>query len=1048
MGDRYRLEREIGRGGMAIVYLAHDQKTPRTVALKVLHREQTPFIGRDRFLQEIRTIGSLSHPNILSLYDWDEVGGWLYYVSPYMPEGTLREALHRRGTLPLAEALELTRQIGEALQAAHEHHPRHVIHRDVKPGNILLAKGHAFLADFGIARIAASATGPDTDPLTETGIKVGTPEYMSPEQIRGDSDIDPRSDQYALATVLFQMLTAVTPTHLLLTERKDPMEFLARVRPEIPVSIRDALERALSLNRDDRHATVADLLRALTPFHDRTPVVVHQPTPSATPAAIRSPEDAAVTPSGRRRAILFTVGLALVAGVIALGDPDISERLGFSLSVDSTRYAVFPFVLDSGVPPLNERALVRDELGAWGGITLVDEAKEGEVIRRPDLARQSTRETVRAARRLGAGRVVLGLVSRADDSLRIWAGLYSTVGQGHLIREDVARVGGPGPAVGVELRRLTASLLIPSVVGDPVGTPRTSRVLTARQAFEAGRGFIRSWELPRADSAFARAGRADPGFVEASLWLGLVRQWQRADPVRWRPFAEQAMAGRASLGAREQRMTDALHAAAQNDGSVACAKWRELTTLDPRDYLSWFSSALCQMRDTVVVADPASPSRWRFRTSYNSGLQALYRAVRLAPVLLRSFRPGATAELRGLLMVNRNQVRLGRDGRTGEAFLGNPAWTGDSLAFVPYSNREAQTADHRSAGAADAALSHQRDALRELTLLWTEAYPDDPAAVEALAVAMDLTGRREAQDTLSRALSLAAEPADRLRLATTLVWLKFKNALPDDAEGIRAAVRLADSLLAALDTEIPGAPLAGACLAALTGRADLAAKLLRHPDVTRAWGVPPSLAAAAPSLLAYAALGGPVDSIRRYGAATGQAVGELRLESERGQARLEWLARAATLAFPLSGIPGLDGLQGAGDLLLDAQSAMTRHDTLTASRLLDLLVRPMRTIRPSERSLDAVVPEALLFLQLGRPDVAEGWLAAPLDAAAAIPTDLFSDPAITASLGRAMALRVRLAAARGDTSTANRWAGPLRLLWSEADPFLHRELAGLPPFIH
>ncbi len=842
--------------------------------------------------------------------------------------------------------------------------------------------------------------------------------------------------------VFFEILTGTKPLALQQQQQRDPMAFLGEARPEIPAGVRAALDRGLAFHRTDRHPSVAHLVAALKASDGPTAVVSPRPPASAPPAA----GDRVVTVRRRPRAILLAVGLAIVAGVVALRQPAISEGLGLSFPVDTTRYAVFPFDLDSSVPPLNERALVRDELGGWSGLTLVDEGEEGEMTRNGYHRGTPIREAVRIARRLGAGRVLLGSVSRADDSLRIQAGLYETLGDGRLIRPATRRVSGPGPGVGIALRQLTQELLIPSAAGDPVGTPRTSRVLPARQAFETGRGAIGDWDLTQADSAFARAGRADPGFVEASLWLGLVRQWQRSEPARWRAPAEQAAAGRDRLAPREQRMTDALQAAAQGDGLRACRAWQELTARDGRDYLSWYSSALCQMRDTIVVADQASASGWRFRTSYHSGLQALYRAVRLAPALLRSFRPGSNTDLRRLLLVNANAVRLGRDPLTGSGFVGRPAWHGDSLAVIPYLTRVSQLEDHRRPGAADAALSRQRDALREITLLWSEAYPADESAMEALGVAMDLSGRREARDTLRRALTLGHDPADRLRVATSLVWLELKYAVPDDLAGVRRARRLADSILENLDPKLPGAPLAAATLALLTGKAGRGAALLRQHGVAEALGIEATIAASGPSLLAFAALGGPTDSIRRHATETRRAIGELRLADARQSARQEWLARAATLAFPLQGIPGLDSLPGTDDPLLEAQQAFNRGDSTLASALLEQLLAPKRLIRPSELSLDAVVPETELLLRLGRGSAAEAWVAAPLDAFAGTPTDLFADPAIAGSVGRAMALRVRLAAARGDTAAARRWAAPLRLLWSDADPFLQRDLAGAAQF--
>src|SRR5688572_27607899 len=210
--ERYRIERQpdgslmlLGRGGTATVYLAHDLRHDRPVALKVVHSELSASVGTERFLREIRFVARLSHPHILPLFDSGEAAGLLYYVMPYVAGESLRERLSREKQLPLADALRITREVADALDYAHGHG---VVHRDIKPENILLEDGHAVVADFGIAS-AVTAAGAES--LTATGLGVGTPLYMSPEQATAESSVDGRSDQYALATVLYEMLAGEPP---------------------------------------------------------------------------------------------------------------------------------------------------------------------------------------------------------------------------------------------------------------------------------------------------------------------------------------------------------------------------------------------------------------------------------------------------------------------------------------------------------------------------------------------------------------------------------------------------------------------------------------------------------------------------------------------------------------------------------------------------------------------------------------------------------------------------------------------------------------------
>src|SRR5207253_2202034 len=205
LADRYTIERELGRGGMATVYLAQDRKHHRQVAVKVLKPDLAAALGPERFLREIDTAARLNHPHILPLHDSGEAEGFLFYIMPYVEGETLRNRLDGAGQLPLAEAVQITREVADALSYAHSHD---VVHRDIKPENILLEAGHAVVSDFGIARAITAAGG---EKLTGTGIAVGTPAYMSPEQAAASARVDERSDIYSLGCVLYQMLAGELP---------------------------------------------------------------------------------------------------------------------------------------------------------------------------------------------------------------------------------------------------------------------------------------------------------------------------------------------------------------------------------------------------------------------------------------------------------------------------------------------------------------------------------------------------------------------------------------------------------------------------------------------------------------------------------------------------------------------------------------------------------------------------------------------------------------------------------------------------------------------
>jgi serine/threonine-protein kinase len=263
LADRYRIERELGRGGMATVYLARDLKHDRDVALKVLSPDLASSMGTERFLREIRTAAALSHPHVLPLYDSGETSGMLYYVMPYVKGESLRDRLRREGQLPVDEAIRIARDVAAALTYAHSHD---LIHRDIKPENILLSGGEAVLSDFGIAR-AVSLAGDER--LTQTGLSIGTPAYMSPEQAHGDGRLDARADVYALGCVLYEMLAGDPPF-----TGSNVQSILARKSVETPPNVRvardsvsPALEavilKALARTPGDRWASAAEFADAL-----------------------------------------------------------------------------------------------------------------------------------------------------------------------------------------------------------------------------------------------------------------------------------------------------------------------------------------------------------------------------------------------------------------------------------------------------------------------------------------------------------------------------------------------------------------------------------------------------------------------------------------------------------------------------------------------------------------------------------------------------------------------------------------------------------------
>ena len=264
LAERYQIGSEIGRGGMAIVYLADDLKHGRKVAIKTLHAEMAATIGHQRFLREIEIAARLTHPHILPLHDSGEVNGQLYYVMPYIEGESLRRRLDREKPFSIEVSLRLTREIASALEYAHQHG---VVHRDIKPGNVLLAEGIALVADFGIARAMSASV---EHQQTATGIIVGTPLYMSPEQASGSAEVDARSDLYSLGCVLYEMLAGEPPftgssaMEVLARHALEEMPPLKTKRPGITDGLESVVRQSLAKTPADRYATVADFVEALS----------------------------------------------------------------------------------------------------------------------------------------------------------------------------------------------------------------------------------------------------------------------------------------------------------------------------------------------------------------------------------------------------------------------------------------------------------------------------------------------------------------------------------------------------------------------------------------------------------------------------------------------------------------------------------------------------------------------------------------------------------------------------------------------------------------
>jgi DNA-binding CsgD family transcriptional regulator/tetratricopeptide (TPR) repeat protein/tRNA A-37 threonylcarbamoyl transferase component Bud32 len=349
LAPRYMLEREIGRGGMATVFLAADLKHRRRVAIKVLNPEVGAAIGADRFLREIEIAARLTHPHILALHDSGEVDGLLYYTMPFVEGESLRDHLRRKGRLTTGEAVALTKQVAEALAYAHD---CQVIHRDIKPENILLSHGHALVADFGIAR----AVGGDSHARTQVGMSVGTPAYLSPEQALGET-VDGRSDLYSLACMFHEMLSGAPPfegqsAQAMIAKRfLGPPPSLRGAFPEVPEALEAVLLRALASDANDRYTTVAEFAVALTTAEGNW-----SPLGAVTQSAERIAIEALRAQVQLNRGTCFqSLGKAKEAEADLRAALTIAERLGDKALLARSHVALLFLHIFIGPPPTARR---------------------------------------------------------------------------------------------------------------------------------------------------------------------------------------------------------------------------------------------------------------------------------------------------------------------------------------------------------------------------------------------------------------------------------------------------------------------------------------------------------------------------------------------------------------------------------------------------------------------------------------------------------------------------------------------------------------------
>ena len=591
LSERYEIVRELGRGGMAIVYLARDTRHDRLVAIKVMRPEVSAQSNFQRFQREIKVAARLQHPHILTVHDSGTAGDALYYVMPFVEGESLRERINR-GALPVDVALEIAREVADALDYAHR---QGIIHRDIKPENILLTAGsgntggHAIVADFGIAR--AIEVSDDDASATATGIAVGSPAYMSPEQAMGWRDLDARTDIYSLGCLVYEMLTGKPPYGL--GSARAAMAGHVSGSPKsitgsgIPPGVQAAIERAMAKEKEGRFASAGEFRDALK---------VDTGTISLSTARFRA---------FRRPSLRMAAG---VAALLAASATAFVVRPGSSASLKDRAAVVIADVDNATGDPVFRNSLV-SALAAGVGqsehVTLISRARVGETLARMQRTGLDTvldeRVMREAAVREGWGAVVVPSIAVFDSTYVITARLIDPKTGSELATESVRSKGKSGiidalDELSRKIRRDFGESIL-SVMRRSSPLPQvTTRSLDALEKYAAG---SRAWDngkMQDARTLYAGAIALDSNFALAQVAMGRVFSWLNDRPSSEKHF-ERAMANMDRVTDRERMWAAALMANARGDWQLSATGYRAYLSRYPNFATAWLNLGGTLMRD-------------------------------------------------------------------------------------------------------------------------------------------------------------------------------------------------------------------------------------------------------------------------------------------------------------------------------------------------------------------------------------------------------------------------------------------------------------------
>jgi hypothetical protein len=619
LGDRYELKRELGRGGMAVVYLAEDLKHRRQVAIKVFQPELAGSVGHERFLREIQVAANLTHPHILPLHDSGEAQGLLYYVMPFIQGETLRDRLRRSGQLTLHEAVRIASEIADALGYAHR---QGLVHRDIKPENVMLTSGHALVMDFGICRAvgqASTETG-----ITRAGLTVGTPAYMSPEQWTAPERVAEPSDIYSLGCVLYEMLvgeppfTGTTTAVILARHTQQEMPSVRVVRPDVPESVEAVLKQGLAKIPEARFATAYEFAEALN-------AAITIPT-------ITVPESLGQAPSIPRRSVarkaVPALGVVVLAGAAAAAlwlKDGADEQAAGAATFDADRVVVDLLdnqTRDSTLNDIGRMAgdWITEGLHRTGAVDVVPSvtALQAAQFVRAEAAAGRIRDPIRAlAEETGAGRIVTGAYYRDGDSIQFQVQITQVTSDGpRKLMNAIDPVMGSPRSPSVAIKELRTRVMGALTLALDQRVAANAEALNQPPNYEAYRAFSRGMDAyvrnanRRALPDFYAAYEQDPNFIVALLYAAFSHA-NLGEQAKVDSLTQMIGQRRAELSEYNRYWLEYLEARVRGNNARALTAIRQASYLAPeskatynRAYIALITNQPKEAVDALELLDP------------------------------------------------------------------------------------------------------------------------------------------------------------------------------------------------------------------------------------------------------------------------------------------------------------------------------------------------------------------------------------------------------------------------------------------------------------